>query len=280
MNYFNKIPTIIYDGQVAKNLLARAKLSDKTMKSKGTFYPYTMDDTDRADTISQHYYEKPGYTWLIWMANNIIDPYYSLALTEDDFNNHIISKYGSQAKAMRKIAFYRTKFNSETRISVSQYSALTPRFMKYYEPVLDAYGSIIEYRRKVDKDITNTNKIITLTLSNVTSRLTVGEEVQVDGTNYAFVTLVDGSTISCQHVNGTFASGDSITAKESGITATVVSATTIIETIAFTDAAYWEAISYYDYERELNEDKKEVNLLDVRYKSQAESELKRLMSAA
>jgi hypothetical protein len=280
MNYFNKIPTIIYDGQVAKNLLARAKLSDKTMKNKGTFYPYTMDDTDRADTISQHYYEKPGYTWLIWMANNVIDPYYSLALTEDDFNNYIISKYGSQAKAMRKIAFYRTKFNSETRISSSQFSELIPRFMKYYEPVLDAYGVILEYRRKVDKDITNTNKIITLTLSSVTGQLTVGEEVQVDGTNYAFVTLVDGNTISCQHVNGTFASGNTITAKESGITATVVSATTIIETIAFTDAAYWEAISYYDYERELNEDKKEVNLLDARYKSQAESELKRLMSIA
>ena len=280
MNYFNKIPTIIYDGQVAKNLLARAKLSDKTMKNKDTFYPYTMDDTDRADTISQHYYDKPGYTWLIWMANNAIDPYYALALTEDDFNNHIISKYGSQAKAMRKIAFYRTKYNSETRISASQYSALTPRFMKYYEPVLDAYGVILEYRRKSDQDITNTNKIITLTLSNVTGRLTVGEEVQVDGTNYAFVTLVDGNTISCQHVNGTFEAGDSITAKESGITATVVSATTIIETIAFTDAVYWEAISYYDYERELNEDKKEVSLLDVRYKSQAESELKRLMSIA
>jgi hypothetical protein len=280
MNYFNKIPTIIYDGQVAKNLLARAKLSDKTMNSKGTFYPYTMDDTDRADTISQHYYDKPGYTWLIWMANNVIDPYYALALTEDDFNNHIISKYGSQAKAMRKIAFYRTKFNSETRISASQYSTLAPRFMKYYEPVLDAYGVILEYRRKVDQDITNTNKIITLTLSSVTGQLTVGEEVQVDGTNYAFVTLVDGNTISCQHVNGTFETGNTITGKESGITATIVSATTIIETIAFTDAVYWEAISYYDYERELNEDKKEVSLLDVRYKSQAESELKRLMSVA
>lgn len=279
MNYFNKIPTIIYDGQVAKNLLARAKLSDQTIRNKSAFYPYTMDDNDRADTISQHYYEKPGYTWLIWMANNTIDPYYSLALTEDDFNSYIISKYGNQEKAMRKIAFYRTKYNSETRISVSQYSALIPRFMKYYEPVLDAYGVIMQYRRKSDLDVTNTNKIVTLSLATVNGNLTVGEEVQVNGTNYAFVTLVDGNTITCQHVNGTFSSGNRITGKESGATATVVSSTTLIETIAFTDADYWEAISYYDYERELNEDKKKVSLLDVRYKSQAELELKRLMSA-
>ena len=109
--------------------------------------------------------------------------------------------------------------------------------------------------------------------------MTVGEEVQVNGTNYAFITVVDGSTISCQHVNGTFASGNRITS-ESGITATVVSATTIIETIAFTDAVYWEPISFFDHEREQNEDKKQVQLLDVRYSGQADAELKRLMSAS
>lgn len=279
MNYFNKIPTIIYNGQVAKNLLARAKLSDQTLNNKTAFYPYTMDENDRADTLSQHYYENSGYTWLIWMANNTIDPYYSMPLTEADFSNYMISKYGSEAKAMRKIAFYRTTYNSEERISISAYSSLIPRFMKYYEPVLDVNGMVAGYKRKSDLDTTNTNRIVTLTLSTVNGNLTVGEEIQVNGTNYGFVTLVDGTTVTCQHVNGTFSVGDTITGQDSGATATVTSATTLVETIAFTDAAYWEPISAYDYERELNEDKKEVKLLDVRYKGQAESELKRLMSA-
>lgn len=279
MNYFNKIPTIIYNGQVAKNLLARAKLSDQTMKNKNAFYPYTMDENDRADTLSQHYYDNPGYTWLIWMANNMIDPYYSMPLTETDFNKHIISKYGSVEKAMRKIAFYRTTYNSETSISISSYNALEARFKRYYDPILNVDGVIRAYKRNSGLDVTSTNKIITLTLSDITGQLTVGEEVQVNGTNYAFITVVDGSTISCQHVNGTFASGNRITS-ESGITATVVSATTIIETIAFTDAVYWEPISFFDHEREQNEDKKQVQLLDVRYSGQADAELKRLMSAS
>lgn len=279
MNYFNKIPTIIYNGQVAKNLLSRSKLSDQTMKNKTAFYPYTMDETDRADTLSQHYYESTGYTWLIWMANNTLDPYYSMPLTETDFNNHLISKYGSVEKAMRKIAFYRTTYNSETRITVSQYRALTARFMKYYEPVLDENNMVSVYKRKSDTDITNTNKIITLTLSTVNGKFTVGEEIQINGTNYAFATLVDGNTITGQHVNGTFSAGNTITGQDSGATATIVSATTIVETVAFNDAAYWEPITYYDHERELNEDKKTVQLLDVRYKGQAEVELKRLMSA-
>jgi len=278
MNYFNKIPTIIYNGQVAKNLLTRAKLSDQTMNNKTSFYPYIMDETDRVDTLSQHYYDNPGYTWLIWMANNTIDPYYSMPLTEDDLNNYLIDKYGSVERAMRKIAFYRTSYNSETRISVSDYSTLPSRFMKYYEPVFDNYVNIKEYKRKSDTDITNTNKIITITLTVVNGIFAVDEEIQVDGTNYAFVTLVDGNTITCQHVNGTFSVDDVITGKDSGAYGTITSVTTLVETIAFTDVLYWEPVTYYDYERELNEDKKNIKLLDARFKRQAESELKRLMS--
>jgi hypothetical protein len=278
MNYFNKIPTITYDGQVAKNLLTRAKLSDQTMNNRTAFYPYIMDETDRVDTLSQHYYDNPGYTWLIWMANNTIDPYYSMPLTEDDFNNYLINKYGSVERAMRKIAFYRTTQNSETRISVSEYNSLVPRFMKYYEPIFDNYSNISGYKRKDYTDTTNTNKIITIELATVNGNFTVGEEIQVNGTNYAFVTLVDGRTITCQHVNGTFSIDDTITGKDSGAYGTITSVNTIVETIAFTDVAYWEPISYFDHEREINEDKKNIKLLDARYKGQAESELKRLMS--
>lgn len=280
MNYFNKLPTIIYNGQVAKNLLARAKLSDRTLSNKNAFYPYTMDETDRADTLSQHYYDNPGYTWLIWMANNTIDPYYSMPMTETDFSNYLISKYGSVAKAMRKIAFYRTTYDKETRISVSAYNSLPSRFMKYYEPLFDSYDNIIAYRRSFNLDTTNTNRIVSITLATVNGNFTVGEEIQVNGTNYGFVTLVDGTTVTCQHVNGTFSAGNTVTGQDSGATGTVTSSTTLVETIAYTDAAYWEPISYYDHEREINEDKKHVKLLDVRYKGQAEAELKRLMSAS
>lgn len=278
MNYFNKIPTIIYNGQVAKNLMARAKLSDRTLANKNAFYPYTMDETDRADTLSQHYYDNPGYTWLIWMANNTIDPYYSMPMTEDDFNNYLINKYGSVAKAMRKIAFYRTTYDKETRITTAAYHSLPSRFMKYYEPVLDNYINTIAYKRNLNLDTTNTNRIVTMTLATVNKSFTVGEEIQVNGTNYGFVTLSDGTTVTCQHVNGTFAIANTVTGQESGATGVVTSVSTLVETIAFTDAAYWEPISYYDHEREINEAKKHVKLLDVRYKGQAEAELKRLMS--
>ena len=63
MNYFNKLPTIIYDGQLAKNLLARAKLSDSTRNNKLTFQRYTINELDRVDVLSNYYYDNPGYSW-------------------------------------------------------------------------------------------------------------------------------------------------------------------------------------------------------------------------
>jgi hypothetical protein len=43
------------------------------------------------------------------------------------------------------------------------------------------------------------------------------------------------------------------------------------------DASQWAPVRYYDYEIELNENKRNINLLDRRYALQADSELKDLL---
>jgi hypothetical protein len=48
-------------------------------------------------------------------------------------------------------------------------------------------------------------------------------------------------------------------------------------TPADTDNAYWDAVSFFDYEIEENQKKREVLLVDSRYKSQVEQELKRVL---
>jgi hypothetical protein len=279
MNYFNKLPTIIYDGQVAKNIMARAALSAETKANRTSFYPYTMDGNDRADTLSNLYYDNPGYTWLIWMANETIDPYYGLNLSEDDFVSYMTSKYGSMERAMRKTAFYRVKEDRDLRITIAGYEALPHRFKRYYEPTFDVNGSVSGYKRKAYLDTTTTNMIVSITLATVNENFTVGEEIQVDGTHYATVTLVDGNVITCQHVNGGFEIGDTIVGQDSRSSGTITAINTIAETVAFTDAAYWQPVSYFDYEYETNEQKKEITLLDVRYKGQVEAEFKRVMRA-
>ena len=277
MNYFEKLPTITYNNNLVKNLLARARLSDSIRKQKTNFYPYTMDSIDRVDNLANLYYDQPGYTWLIWLTNNTIDPYFDLPLSEEDLFQHIKSKYGSFDIAARKIKLYRSNWydNTDDTLSIQQFDALSPSHKKYYQPVLDNSLRVNNYKRKRQDDTVSTNKIITFDISSVTGTFTVGEEVQTNGTNYAFVTFANSSVMTCQHVTGTLSG--TITGQESDATATVGSVTTIVQTVAVTDSAFWSPVTFLDFEQELNEAKKIIKLLDVRFTGQADSDLRRVM---
>lgn len=283
MNYFDKLPSIVYDGHTVKNLMARAKLADSTKSNRMAFYPYTIDSAvDRVDVLSNNYYDSPGYAWLIWMANEVVDPYYDLPMSEDDFFNFILKKYGTLEKALRKVKCYRSNWyvNAEQRLTIAEYNGLAPAFRKYYEPIVltDDYN-IHSYRRRQEDTILSTNRVVTINLSTSTGSFNIGEEVAVNGTNYGFCTFSNSSVVSVHHVTGAFNVGNVIIGKESGATGTVASSTIISQTLASLESQFWTQVTYFEYEQEMNEMKKEIQLLDVRYKAQAEADLKRIMSA-
>jgi len=279
MNYFDKLPTITYANNLVKNIMSRSRLSDSIKSNQTAFYPYTMDAGDRIDILSNLYYENPGYTWLIWLTNDIIDPYFDLTLNDDDFNDHITSKYGSYDLAARKIKVYRNNWydNIDVSITPTQFNSLANGTQKYYEPILNNVLNVARYVRKRHDDIIATNKIQSIAISSVTGTFKVGEEVKTNGTNYAFVTHVSNTALTVQHITGTLSG--TITGQESGATATVGAITTILQPISAVDAPFWSPVTFLEYEQDLNEAKKVIKLLDIRYTSQAVNDLKRTMSA-
>jgi hypothetical protein len=279
MNYFDKLPTITYNDNLVKNLLARARLSDAVKKQKTAFYPYTMDAADRIDNLSNLYYDNPGYSWLIWLTNNTVDPYFDLPLSEEDLFSHIVAKYGSFELAQRKIKLFRTNWydNTDQELTVAQFDALASPYKKYYEPVLDNVLNVAKYVRKRRDETVATNKIVSAAITSVTGQFKVGEEIRVNGTNYAFCTYVSATSLTLQHVVGTLSG--TVTGQESGATATIGTVTTLKETLAAQDNSFWSPVTFLEYEQELNEAKKQIKLLDVRFASQADSDLRRVMLA-
>lgn len=278
MNYFDKLPTITYDGKLAKNLLVRAKLDDKTKNNKFVFYPYTMEPYDRADTVANLYYDNPGYTWLMWYANDIVDPFYDMPLNDEEFYYFIVSKYGSEETARRKIKHYALNwYDDSDKITLEAYEALSNNYKKYWDPVVNNQYEPYQYKRRNDNHILATNKVQILNLSSVSGTFTIGEEIRVNVSNYAFVTAVTSTTVICQHVTGAFANTNTITGQTSGAAATIDSITTVSESLAATDPLYWTATSFYDYEYDKNEAKRDIKLIDVRLAGQAEDELRRNM---
>jgi hypothetical protein len=281
MNFFNKMPTITYDGNLSRNIMARAKLSDSTKANSRLFLPYTTAGEDRVDTLSNQYYGSPGYTWLVWLANDTIDPYYDMALNEYDLEQYIIMKYGSIATAQRKIKHYKSNWESEPDgIAVDVYDTLINGTQKYWEPVLDSYLNVKGYRRKQEDQFLNTNRVGIITVDD-SSIFKVGEEIQqANNSNvYGFATYTGDGQIGVQHLKGIFQINTTIVGKESGAQAIIRAANSFVSTTAaFDDSRYWQAVSYYDYEVDLNDKKKEIVLLDAMQKNKAEQELTRIMN--
>ncbi|NDB86786.1 MAG: hypothetical protein EB127_29455, partial [Alphaproteobacteria bacterium] len=257
----------------------------------------TLTDDDRIDRLSKNYYENPGYSWLVWLANETIDPYYGLSVTDLDLVNLIKSKYGSLEAAARKIRHYRIDWiNDTTELTPEQYNSwandsFNGSHIKYFEVVLDSYGLIKKYVRKQDDSTVSTNQTVIIALSDLIGTFIKGEEIQIDNA-YAFVKSSGINTVTVQHTVGFPANlsygagevfdldssfiGKTITGRESGATATIISGS-CIKTIAEVDNQYWSPVTYLDYEYEENTKKKYIQLIGSQHKNTVEEQFKRIM---
>jgi hypothetical protein len=262
--------------------MARAKLSDATKSNNRLFFPYTYSREQRTDTISNQYYGTPSYTWLIWFANETIDPYYDMALSEYDLEQLIITKYGSIEIAQRKIVHYKINWETDNGVlSIDSFNSLQSGVQKYWEPVLDYNLNVKGYARKREDQKLNTNRVGTLTVTSNTGAFIIGEEIQQvgDSTVYGFCTYTDTSNITLQHLQGVFDDGVTVFGKESNAQAVIGVANNFAATsAAYENSAYWTPVTCYEYEVDLNEKKKEIVLLDAMQAGRAEQELIRVMN--
>lgn len=285
MSFFKDFPTIFYNGQQAKNLLARAKMTPESKKEMSLFYPYTIKDSDgRPDTMAYAYYNDPQAYWMIFFANDVVDPYFDLGLDADNFQKHIKTKYGTIEKAQSSIAFYRTNWEllEDSTIELPEYANLDPREKHYWEPVLDIYGSIYGYRRKKEDLIVNTNRIIDLSVVS-SQGFESDSRISVLGNSLWYATIdsiLDETTIRIKHVEGISPVniiGETITVRDSPSTQ-VTGAVLLTENIPpDVQAKYWIPVSEFDNESEVNTLKRNIQLVDSRYKNRMEDELKKVM---
>lgn len=94
MEYFKNFPTIEYRDNDAKNIIARPRLLVDAFKESSAFYDYVIDSDMRADQVAYHYYGDPSMVWLIYLANDIVDPYHDWPLTAAQLNRLYEHKYG------------------------------------------------------------------------------------------------------------------------------------------------------------------------------------------
>tara|TARA_R100000426_G_C4824862_1_gene112241 strand:+ start:535 stop:1113 length:579 start_codon:yes stop_codon:yes gene_type:complete len=150
--YFRPFPKINYDIKKNKlpllltNVTARYKIRDVLKSKVAIYYDYLIKDSDRPDLIAYKYYDDETLDWLIYLVNDIIDPYYDWPLKQDAFNKYMTTLYGSVSGAQATVYEYRKILNSQ---SVLFDGTIIPE--RYVVVDLNTYnGLATNARREVD----------------------------------------------------------------------------------------------------------------------------------
>lgn len=99
--YFRNFPFVAYDMKknnvfsLVQNPLVRYKIKDILKRRNFIFLDYIIEEGENGSFIAEKFYEDETLDWVIYIANDIIDPKYDWPLHYNEFNRFIVKKYGS-----------------------------------------------------------------------------------------------------------------------------------------------------------------------------------------
>ena len=288
--FFDLFPRIGYDIARSKysnyeqvtNIFLRFGFLREVIENISSYYEYTITDSDKPEILAEKVYGDPEAHWIILYANNMTDPQYDWPLNERDFNKFITAKYGSVANAKTTIHHYE----------------------KVITRTEDLTGISSEFRYVIDYNI-KTNSI--LNMSAVTGTYSTGEAVY-QGSNLAFASF-SANVVSWDSVAGeltlantvgepliyNFLVGDNYSSANGVVTSFKIPsvpydyylslpATQSVSTYnvagkTITEVISRNSVTNYDYELELNENKRFIRIIKPEYYSRIMNEFANITGA-
>jgi len=282
--YFKNFNTIQYGNSTSNtavvDITERVVTLQNIQINPYLYYPLDITEGDRADQIAYTNYSDPYSSWVLYLTNNIIDPYYDWYLTQDQFNSFIELKYGSLANATQTIAFWRNNWVDQPSLNPSAYAteiAGNPNRIKYWEPNLSLAGVPISYSRvQVDWTV-STNQIVSYNYTG-SSNFIVNEIVNINGTGTGQVVQSNSSTVIVQHTQNVInTSSGYLYGKQSQSNVTITAFSYLANTLQNDELVYWTPVYNYDIENEKNEGNKTILVMQPQYVPKYVNNVKNLL---
>jgi hypothetical protein len=246
MQLFPRIPydidkTDLSDYQIVTNITFRVGILREVLINAASYYFYTVKDGETPEILAENIYNNPEAYWIILYANDIYDPQYDWPMSTRAFKKYIINKYRSQAAASLSL--------SETAITDTQILSWTQDTtnddsVHHYEKQIIRYNATDDVTMEINLEVNGTNVASSLnsTLENIP---------------YDFYTSANTSDPRALEFAGSYETFN-------------INGKTINQTIR------GAAITYYDYENELNEKKRRIKVIKKEYYPQIITEFNRL----
>lgn len=288
-SYFRKFPITTYRGVPSLNILKRVDFNTNVKNFYTAFYSFDIESGEKIETIAHDYYDDVDLDWLIYHANDIVDPYNDVPLNYNDLESKIKTKYGSIERAQKRTYLYRTNYDGDMTIIPVEgqfgYLALPAAKKKYWDPVYNNV-SLVGYQRSREDIYATTNMIISFSNATpATTNFTVDEIVEFTSgskSGSATVSFANSSYTVLKHIVGdwsTMTSNFDVVGDDSKATATFNYSTykKIQDVIPAVEQVYFTKYSFYDFEQKLNDQKQQISLVDRNYADSLNEQLDKLM---
>lgn len=287
--FLDKFPQIPYDINKTgysnydrvTDITFRFSIIKEILNNTTAYYEYVIREGETPEVLADRVYGDPESYWIILYANNIYDPQYDWPLDYDAFDKYIVSKYGSIANAKSQIHHYekviaREVENSDTVYLIRQevnYNSATFLSCTIDNQTANISSSTIGQNVKQVDATTNNNlfigEITNIDLPNNQLYLSISEGKL---TNY--VNLLDTGTddILCRVIDNTHENLEFYLNLPSSPQYTSY----VVNNRQVTEAITRNAVTNYDYEVELNNNKRNIKVIKKEYYGQIINEFKGL----
>ena len=287
--FLDRFPQVPYD--ITKNgrsnydrvtdISFRFSIIKDVLNNTSAYYEYVVREDETPEILADRVYDDPEAYWIILYANNIYDPQYDWPLSSDAFEKFIISKYGSISNAKSQIHHYekivaRQVVNSETVYLIRQevnYNSSVFLSCTIDNTTANISSAVIGQNvKQIDATTNNTifmGQLTNIDLPNSQLYLSITEGKL---TNYN--TLLDASSnnnlariVTNTHENLEFYLN---LPSSPQVTTYNINNKTVTEGITRT------AISNYDYELQLNDNKRNIKVIKNEFYPQIINEFNNL----
>ena len=117
-SYFSEVPNFEYvsrlpDAKISdyitvKNFFKRGFLREDIFQNLAFFTKYSITGNDRPDNVAFEIYQDSTLDWLVLMANNIVNIQNEWPISNTDFDELMLDKYGSYDTLFNGIHHYET----------------------------------------------------------------------------------------------------------------------------------------------------------------------------
>lgn len=121
--FFTYFPLIKYDIEknnienIATNIIRRFRIKPDALVNGAVFYDYEIQEGDRPDIIAAKFYGDANLAWLVLYYNSMSNAHYDFPLTNHEFEQYLISKYGSMDLALSTVHHYEQIISAETYVA-------------------------------------------------------------------------------------------------------------------------------------------------------------------